>query len=79
MTLVALPGNAGGQFVCPWCGATFARRWIASDGVPSLEEHWLQRPECSANRAVNNPTQSKYDVRDDEVGIRLPDGEDREA
>ena len=78
--LRVLPGNAGGGFVCPWCGATFARRWIASDGVPSLEEHFATNPECWANRGVNNPTQSKHDVRDDEgLGLRLPDDEDRDA
>lgn len=67
------------RYVCPWCGATFARRWIASDGVPSLDEHWRRKPDCSANRSVNNPTQTKYDVRDDEVGIIVPDREDRDA
>ncbi len=70
----------GGPFVCPWCGATFGRRWISSDGEASLEEHWATSPACSANRSVNNPTQSKYDVVDGEMpGLRLPDGEDRDA
>jgi hypothetical protein len=77
--LAALPGGPG-QFACTWCGATFERRWIASDGVRSLEEHWATSTACSANRTVNNPTQSKYDVVDGEMpGLRLPDGEDRDA
>ena len=78
--LRVLPGNAGGAYACPWCGRTFARRWIASDGLLSLEEHFATNPECSVNRGVNNPTQSKHDVRDDEgLGRRLQDREDRDA
>jgi hypothetical protein len=65
-------------FVCPWCGATFTRRFIASDGVESLEEHWAGSPECSANRDTNNPTQSKYVAvdPDPEHLVRLIDGGD---
>jgi hypothetical protein len=44
-----------GPFVCPWCGAQFTRRHVASDGVESLEEHWRASPECSANRMVSSP------------------------
>lgn len=55
--VVTIP--VGGPFVCPWCAATFPRRFIASDGEPSLQEHWLRNPECEANRNVSNPTQSK--------------------
>jgi hypothetical protein len=66
-------------FTCPWCGAAFTRRFIASDGVESLEEHWARSPECSANRATNNPTQAKYDRVDDDRLVRLVDDEDREA
>lgn len=66
-------------FACPWCGAAFARRFIASDGVESLEEHWARSPECSANRDTNNPTQSKYDAVDPERLVRLIDDEDRNA
>lgn len=72
--------NAEHPFVCPWCGTTFARRWIASDGELSLEEHFAKNPECSANQLVNNPTQSKYDLRDPDMpGLTLPDREDRDA
>lgn len=77
--LSVIPGGGGGQFACPWCGATFARRFIASDGVASLEEHWLVSPACSANRSVNNPTQSKYDVSSPDDLVTLPDSEDRDA
>lgn len=49
-----------GQFVCPWCGSTFARRHVASDGVLSLEEHWQTNPRCKALASVNNPLQTKY-------------------
>ena len=66
-------------FVCPWCGAGFGRRFITSDGEPSLEEHWRQSVGCSANRDVNNPTSSKNDVVDHEAGLRLVDHEDRDA
>lgn len=73
------PGNAGGDFVCPWCGATFPRR-DREIGYPSLEGHWRTNPTCSANRGVNNPTQSKYDrVDDGGLGLRLPDDQDRDA
>ena len=78
--LTALRGLPAGDFVCPWCGDRFQRRWIASDGVLSLEEHWRISQTCSANRGVNNQTQSKYNVRDSEIpGLRLPDTEDRDA
>lgn len=71
-------------FVCPWCGASFARRFIASDGVYSLEEHWRVSPECSSNRAVNNPTQSKYDEPPEPITVhpstvRLLVEQDRDA
>ena len=78
--LRVLPGNAGGgMFVCPWCGANFPRRH-REIGYPSLEGHWRTNPTCSANRGVNNPTQSKFDVRDSRIPeLRLPDTEDRDA
>jgi hypothetical protein len=81
MTILrGLPTGPERPFVCPWCGSRFERRHIASDGVWSLEEHWRRTPECSANRAVNNPTQSKYDIQDAEIpGLVLPDREDRDA
>lgn len=49
-----------GNYPCPWCGKTFHRRYIASDGELSLEEHWLADPRCRNQAMVNNPTQSKY-------------------
>lgn len=82
-----IAGNADARrFACPWCGAAFTRRPVVdvlrSDapgpgGPASLEGHWQQYPACAANRGVNNPTQSKYDVTSGPV--RLPDGEDRDA
>lgn len=51
-------------FVCPWCGESFARRYIASDGVASLEEHWATDPRCKAHAHVNNQTQTKYGKAD---------------
>lgn len=54
------------RFVCTWCGAGFDRRY-------RLLMHWSATPECSANRTVNNPTQTKYEVRDDAVGLRFVD------
>jgi hypothetical protein len=77
--LHSLPAGPDRPFVCPWCGAKFDRRFIASDGVESLEEHWRASAICSTHRAVNNPTQSKYDVVDHETGLRLVDREDRDA
>jgi hypothetical protein len=50
------------QFVCPFCGESFARRH--SEDAPfegrSLDGHWEESPRCGNNRNVNNPTQSKY-------------------
>lgn len=56
---ITIPAG-GGPFICPWCAATFDRRFISSDGAESLEEHWLRNPECKANRNTSNATQSKY-------------------
>ena len=69
MTFQSIDGSKGkgGNFVCPWCGASFERRWIASDGVMSLEEHWKTSPRCSQNRHVSNQTQSKDLPADSEV------------
>lgn len=47
------------SFVCPWCGGAFAHRYITSDGVPSLEEHFARSVTCGKNQKVNNPTQEK--------------------
>lgn len=52
-------------FVCPWCGLTFTRRFIASDGVMPLEEHWAADPRCRRHANVNNQTQTKYGKHDD--------------
>lgn len=38
-----------------------------------------RNPECSANRDVNNPTNTKHDVVDRGSGIRLIDREDHDA
>lgn len=54
-----------GQFVCPWCGSTFSRRSIASDGAYSLEEHWQAARQCGRNRNVNSQTQAKYNILED--------------
>jgi hypothetical protein len=62
-----------GNFVCPWCGATFAERlskpqMYTEADVPvvrligdeiSLEDHWAQNAVCRTNRNVSNQTQSK--------------------
>lgn len=79
MSGLQLVQGGSGDFACPWCGARFLRRFITSDGVYSLEEHWQRSPACARNRTVNNQTQSKYDVVHREVGITLPDREDRDA
>jgi hypothetical protein len=58
-----------GPFPCPWCALPFTTRAL-------LDEHWRLNPECAANRAVNNPTQSKLlDRRPMTLKPRMP-GED---
>lgn len=53
-----------GNYPCTWCGKTFQRRYIASDGIMSLEEHWTADPRCKTLARVSNQTQSKYGMAD---------------
>lgn len=57
MSLEVVPPAERGQFVCPWCGATFPERYGEGD---SLHRHWEDNPICATHRDVNNPTQTKY-------------------
>lgn len=62
------PRNDPG-FVCPWCGQAFKRRYVASDGVMSLQEHFETNPRCKRNQNVNNPTQEKNMIFDEDTEI----------
>lgn len=48
-----------GNFICPYCAEDFQTR-------PQLAQHWLESPECARNRFVNNQTQTKYNIREDD-------------
>lgn len=48
-----------GAYICTWCG----KGWPTKS---ELNRHWLRTPECNRNKGVNNPTQSKYNVEEDD-------------
>lgn len=52
-------GKAQGQFICPYCAESFEVR-------SELSKHWLADARCRENRFVNNPMQSKYNIREDD-------------
>lgn len=48
-----------GGFICTWCSTEWPTK-------AELNRHWLRKPECNRNKGVNNPTQSKYNVKEDD-------------